>query len=126
MNRLWWALGVVLVGAAVYVCLVPSPDVPGAFQLNDKVSHALGHASMAMYFAGLVPRRGWWKIFVFLLLLGVGIEAAQHFMRLGRQADITDIAANSVGALSGLLLARLGIEQWPQWVAWLSGRRAAS
>jgi VanZ family protein len=124
LMRLWWGLGIFLVALAVVVCLVPGQELPGVFEFNDKVSHLAGHGVLALYFAGLVPRRGWWKIFVFLLLFGTAIEFAQYYMHMGREGDPRDVLANSCGAALGLLLARLGLERWPEFAAWLLGRRA--
>ncbi len=125
LARLWWGLGCVLVIAAVVVCLVPGRELPGAFEMNDKLSHLAGHGALAVYFAGLVPRRRWWKVFVFLLVLGAAIEFAQYHMHVGREGDVRDVLANAVGAALGLLLARLGLERWPEAGAWLLGRRRA-
>lgn len=125
LTRFWWVLGFLFVGLAVWICLVPGQDLPGAFELNDKVGHAGGHALLALYFTGLVPRRGWWKIFALLLLLGMGIEFAQYHMHAGREGDPRDVLANSTGSLIGLLLGFLGISRWPAWAAWLLGRRPA-
>jgi glycopeptide antibiotics resistance protein len=72
-----------------------------------------------------VPRRGWWKIFVFLLLFGISIEFAQYYMRAGRDGDPRDVIANSLGAVLGLLLGRIGLARWPELAAWLLGRRTA-
>ena len=124
LQRVWWALGVVLVIAAIIVCLVPGEDVPAPLEWNDKASHMVGHAVLALYFAGLVPRRSWWKIFAFLVLLGVAIEFAQYFMHSGREGDPRDVPANAVGALLGLAVGRLGAARWPELAAWLLGRRA--
>ncbi|MEO8017350.1 MAG: VanZ family protein [Pseudomonadota bacterium] len=124
LQRLWWALGLFLVAAAVVVCLVPGQDLPAAFEWNDKFSHAGGHGLLALYFSGLVARRSWWKIFVFLLLLGISIEFAQYSMRYGRDGDPRDVMANAAGALLGLGLGRLGLSRWPEFVAWLLGQRA--
>jgi len=126
MTRFWWGLGGVLVLAAVVVCLLPGHDVPGVFELNDKLSHLAGHGGLALYFAGLVPRHRWWKIFVFLLLLGAGIEVAQFHMHMGREGDVRDVLANGLGAALGLLLARLGLARWPEAAAWLIGQRRAA
>ena len=59
LTRVWWALGVLLVAAAVVVCLIPSAEIPAEFELSDKVSHLIGHGTPALYFAGLVPRKSW-------------------------------------------------------------------
>ncbi|HEV7610042.1 MAG TPA: VanZ family protein [Steroidobacteraceae bacterium] len=125
LQRLWWALGALLVAAAIVICLVPGTELPEAFEWNDKLSHVAGHGAMAVYFAGLVPRRGWWKIFAFLLLLGISIECAQYYMHAGREGDPRDVLANAVGALFGLVLGRLGLARWPELAAWLLGRAPA-
>ena len=125
LARIWWTLGALLVIAAAIICLVPFTEIPREFELNDKISHVIGHGALALYFAGLVPRRGWWKIFVFLLLFGITIEFAQYYMHAGRDGDPRDVIANSLGAAFGLLLARCGLARWPEFAAWLLGRRAA-
>jgi VanZ family protein len=124
LQRVWWALGVFLVVAAAFVCLAPMPDMPVTFDWGDKTFHMVGHGALALYFTGLMPRNQWWKIFVSLLVFGVGIEFAQHFMALGRQGDPRDVLANSIGDLLGLLVGRLGLSRWPEIAAWLLGRRA--
>ena len=126
MTRFWWALGGVLVIAALVVCLMPTPELPKTFDLNDKVWHILGHTALAVYFTGLVPRSGWWKIFVFLLAFGISVEFAQHFMHWGRQGDWRDAVGNTAGDLLGLALGGLGMSRWPNWLAVLFGRRSAA
>jgi glycopeptide antibiotics resistance protein len=121
--RFWWGFGVVLVLAALVVCLVPFHDIPGEFKLSDKLGHLLGHGALAAYFAGLVPRPRWWKVFAFLLLFGVGIESAQYAMQVGRDGDPRDVIANGAGAALGLLAARLGLERWPEFAERLLGQR---
>jgi VanZ family protein len=126
MTKFWWALGVVLVLAALVVCLLPMPDIPKTFNLNDKVWHILGHTALAVYFSGIVARRNWWKIFVFLLAFGITVEFAQHFTHWGRQGDWRDVIGNAVGDLLGLALGWMGLRHWPRWMAWLFGHRTVS
>jgi len=126
LTRFWWGLGVVLVIAALVVCLIPAQELPGSFEINDKVSHLVGHGALALYFAGLVPKRRWWKIFLFLLLFGSGIEFAQYQLQWGREGDARDVIANSAGAAIGLLLGWAGLARWPEVATWLSGRRRAA
>jgi VanZ family protein len=125
MTRIWWALGIVLTCAALVVCLIPMPHVPRSFELNDKLAHILGHTALAVYFTGLVARQKWWKIFAFLLVFGIFIEFAQHYMAMGRQGDPRDVIGNAAGAALGLLLGLLGLSKWPIWLETLFGRRAA-
>ena len=40
-----------------------------------------------------------------LLVMGIVIEGLQGAMHLGRQADLVDVYANSIGIVCGLLLA---------------------
>ncbi|HET9864935.1 MAG TPA: VanZ family protein [Steroidobacteraceae bacterium] len=117
LTRVEWAIGALLVVGAVVACLMPTDRLPVAFELNDKLSHLAGYGVLAVYFAGLMPPRRWWKIFVLLLLLGAVIEVAQHYMQLGRQGDPRDVIANSLGVLLGLLAGWLGLARWPEWVA---------
>lgn len=125
LTRLWWVLGVIIVVLAIVVCLVPGRELPAVFEWNDKASHLVGHGLLALYFSGLVVRRSWWKIFLFLLLLGVAIEFAQYFMHGGREGDPRDVVANSLGALLGLAIGWLGGARWPEFAASILGRRVA-
>ena len=122
--RFWWALGATLLLLAAYICLAPGQEVPGSFELNDKLSHAVGHFALTIYFCGLVPRPRWYKIAISLVAFGIGIEIAQHFMHLGREADRYDVLANTCGLAAGLLLSYLGLDRWPRWVAWTLGQRS--
>ena len=124
MTRVWWALGFLLVCMALVVCLMPMPQVDQPFTFNDKIAHGLGHAGLAMYFSGLVERRRWWKLFTFLLLFGVLIEFAQHYMEVGRDGDVRDVIFNALGSVIGLLAGYLGVSRWPVWIGWMLGKRA--
>jgi len=124
LNRFWWGLGVALVIAAAIVCLVPMDHQESPFEMNDKISHLAGHGALAIYFAGLVPRARWTWIFCSLLVFGIAIESAQFYMDVGREGDIRDVAANSIGALLGLVAARLGLARWPEFAGWLLGQRS--
>jgi hypothetical protein len=104
---------------------MPGRELPPGLAFNDKLSHMIGHAGMAGWFAGLVPRRHWWRIFLALLALGAGIELAQERMHVGREGDPLDMAANALGALLGLAAARLGGERWPLVAERLLGRTRA-
>jgi len=123
LTRIEWGVGWVLLLAAAITCLVPGQELPKAFEYNDKLSHVMGHGVLAVYFTGLVPRRNWWKIFLYLLLFGVGIEIAQYTMHMGREGDPRDVIANSAGALLGLLAGFLGVSRWPVLVARAVGRK---
>ncbi len=113
LERVLWAVGVLLVLLVIVVCLVPQVDLPDA-PLNDKWHHLIAYAALSGYFAGLLPRRHWWRLFLCLLALGISIEFAQSTMGLGRHGDVRDVAANALGVMSGLIAARFGVARWPE------------
>jgi VanZ family protein len=49
-----------------------------------------------------------------LIALGGGIEIAQGLMGLGREADLRDVLANTLGAGAGLGLALTPVGRWPE------------
>jgi VanZ family protein len=124
LTRLWWAVGFVLVGLVIFVCLLPGQDLP-ATPFSDKYEHFIAHFVLAAWFAGLVPRRRWWLLLVGLVALGSSIEVAQGLMNLGREADVRDELANFVGNVGGLGASWLGLARWPEFAGWLFGRRTA-
>jgi hypothetical protein len=126
LERIEWGFGIFLLLAATVVCLLPFREIPVAFDLNDKVSHMVGHGTLAAYFTGLVPRRRWWKIFLLLIIFGTAIELAQHFMQWGRHGDARDLIANFIGVSGGLLAGWLGVSRWPELLAWIVGRRGTA
>ena len=123
LARLEWTFGYLLVAAALVLCLLPGNELPERFELNDKLSHLVGHGALSAYFTGLVPRRSWWKIFLYFLAFGALIEVAQHFMHMGREGDWRDVIANGTGTLLGLVLGWLGVARWPELVTWTFQRR---
>ncbi len=124
-RRVWWLLGGALTLLVIVLCLVPTRKIPEQlYAFGDKFNHVLAHFALATWFAGLVPRVHWWRIFLSLAMLGIGIEYAQHLMQVGREGDVRDVFGNVAGAALGLLAARLGLHRWPDWAASLLGRRA--
>ncbi|MCU0758680.1 MAG: VanZ family protein [Steroidobacteraceae bacterium] len=110
-GRLWLALGAVMVAVMLYVCLIP--DVPGPkFEGVDKIEHVLAWLVVSAWFASLVERRGFVRLAIALVVLGVGIEFAQAFMDIGRQGDWRDVVANSLGVAGGMLSVALGGDSW--------------
>jgi VanZ family protein len=100
---------------AVYItisCLEPARYVPN-LHLWDKFEHALAFGGLTLWFGGLV-RRGRYPVIAFLMLLfGGGIEIAQGAMKLGRDADIMDFVADSVGVSIALIALYAGVGAHP-------------
>jgi VanZ family protein len=103
---------------ALYIavsCLEPPRYVPN-LHLWDKAEHALAFFGMSVWFGGLVRRSRYPLIAVAMLLFGGGIEIAQGAMRLGRDEDIMDFLADSVGITVAMGLLYLGLGAWTRWI----------
>jgi len=119
-RHLWVAMSAVLLAVVIYGSLMQGLAVPlpGNF---DKVEHLTVYLALAVWFSGLYPRAGYWKVAVGLLSLGLAMEILQGLMRVGRAAEVLDMVANTVGVGIGLALS-LGLTGgWARRVeAWLS------
>jgi VanZ family protein len=109
--RLWLVSGWTLVILATIASLVPAHDLPKMGGISDKLEHVVGYSMLALWFAGIYPRSNYPMIGFGLLIMGIGIEALQGAMHVGREADLRDVYANAVGVVCGLTLA----------LAWLGG-----
>lgn len=92
-------------GIIVWLSLAPTDALPSVSQW-DKVEHAGAYAALALLGAW-AHRTGPWPVAAGLVALGVGLEIAQSAMGWGRQGDVLDVLANSLGIAVGLGLARL-------------------
>ena len=124
--RLWWVIGWAMVLYITVSCLEPARYVPN-LHLWDKAEHALAFFGMTVWFGGLARRSRYPLVALAMAALGGGIEIAQGTMGLGRDADVVDFLADSVGITVALLLLYLGLGAWPRWVEGLLWRsRGAS
>jgi VanZ family protein len=124
LAKLWWSLGWAMVLFILYATLAPSRYVPN-LHLWDKLEHATAFFGMTFWFGGLVRRRSFWLLGLVMSAFGAAIEVAQGTMGLGRDMDIHDWIADSIGVLLalGLLLCvprRRG--SWLRWFETLIGR----
>ena len=115
LARLWWTLGWAMVLFIAVSCLEPARYVPN-LHLWDKAEHALAFFGMTFWFGGLVRRRRYPVVAVLMALFGGGIEIAQGAMELGRDEDIMDFVADSVGISIALVLLYAGLGAWIRWV----------
>jgi VanZ family protein len=114
--RLWLSLGWVIVMLAIFVCLAPpsAPGLSGLFALNDKVEHGAGYALLTVWFTGIYPRSRYFSIALALFAMGVAVEFLQGWMSLGRDRDMRDVVANTIGIGIGLCLAWTVLGGWVQ------------
>lgn len=114
----WLGLGWLFIACAVIASLMPGQKLPHT-GLSDKVEHALAYTLLTLWFTGVYPRSSYPRIGLGMLALGVAIEVAQGAMPFGRQMDVLDIVANSLGIALGLVIALIGAGGWAQRVeAW--------
>lgn len=121
----WWplwafgsALGLVLV---IWFSLRPGGVAIGWVHA-DKVNHALGYLLLSLWFLGLAARDRAWRVVVACIGIGILMELLQGWLTSTRLADPWDMLANAGGVVSGLLLARLGLDHWATWVERRFGR----
>ena len=115
LAKLWWALGWAIVLYITISCLEPPRYVPN-LHLWDKLEHALAFFGMTVWFGGLTRRGRYPVIAVLLALFGAGIEIAQGAMQWGRDEDIMDFVADSVGISVALVALYLGLGGWACWL----------
>lgn len=102
-SHIFKVLTFAALATVLIMSLRPSIDV-GSIPHTDKIVHLAAYGVLA----GLA-RLGWpnlWggTIFIGLALFGIGIEAAQHFMALGRTGSLADTLANMSGAALALII----------------------
>jgi VanZ family protein len=114
----WLGLGWMFIVFAVIASLVPGPKLPET-HMSDKYEHTIAYVLLTLWFTGVYPKTSYWKVGAGMFALGVAIEFAQGAMPFGRQADIRDVGANTLGIVIALMLALAGVGGWAQKIeAW--------
>ncbi len=118
LARWWVVLWLLAIAAMVAVSVLPAPAVPAPeLPQLDKALHFgayLGVSTFAsMLFASPRARS---LAALLLLVVGVGVEAAQHFLTATRQAEVADVFANTLGIVGGLLLGATPVAHGLQWL----------
>lgn len=114
-RRLWFGVGVLIALAVAVVCLMPGRKLPDV-RVSDKMEHLLAFAMLAFWFGSILVRRDFFWLAVALIAFGGLIELAQGAMRFGREADIKDLLADSIGVVLGLALALTPLGRWARWL----------
>lgn len=113
---LWLFLGVVLIVVVIYLSLTAKPPVIVNFTFGDKVGHFLAYAALmgwfGQIFTGRLPLVFFALVFV---LMGVSLEFIQGLGRY-RQFEYTDMLANTVGVVLGMLLTTTVFKGSLHWV----------
>lgn len=120
--RLWLVSGWIMVVLAVIASIMPLTEMP-KMGVSDKVEHVVAYGVLSLWFAGIYPKSRYPMIGVALLVMGIVIEGLQGSMNLGRQADMRDVYANTLGIVCGLALALIWLGGWAQRVEALTRKK---
>ncbi|MGB0466902.1 MAG: VanZ family protein [Pontibacterium sp.] len=86
-----------------YLSLLPAIEVQGP-EISDKVLHFLAYfGTSTMAYLGFP--RATWRLALFIILWGIGIELVQWQLPT-RTFELLDMVANSLGGLAGWQLVR--------------------
>jgi VanZ family protein len=115
VEACFWIAAVGSIVATVVYSLGPAPSVLHGFPIADKVFHASAYGAITLTWllaAVWRPGRGGGvlagegiPLVVGAIVLGAGIEVAQHFV--SRDSQTLDAVADTVGALAGYAVWRL-------------------
>jgi VanZ family protein len=123
-RRLWMLLGLAMVAFVTVVCLMPGKDVPN-LHVSDKFEHTAAFAVLAFWFGSIVVRRDYFWLALLLVMFGGLIEVFQGLMGLGREADLLDWRADSIGVALGMLLAITPLGKWAVFIEARLGKARA-
>jgi VanZ family protein len=102
-------------GLTALLSLIP-PGEAGKFSIFhvqgiDKVGHGLFYLVMAFLWCLAMQSKGRSGVVVFIFCVSFGIlmEFLQFYLFYGRQFEISDMIANAVGVVSGIVLYKTNI-----------------
>ena len=116
LSWMWWLLGWLLVLGTINESLQRNVWKVAEVLPNDKLTHFTGYCILALWFAGVARRSRYLVVGLLLVALGGSLEIAQGLMQEGRTADWFDFLANSLGIVTGLGVAALGLGNWMVWI----------
>lgn len=104
----WRVLAVIVIALVWIGSLWPTLNVPTVrFAHADKVQHFLAYAVIAFLLCRGWPRLGNHWLWVIAVLCGGAAEIGQALFTTVRHPDWWDMLANALGAVAGVLVARL-------------------
>ena len=104
LRTVWLILGWMLVGAVIFISLMPEPPDVGV-RGGDKAGHFLAYGLLMLWFVQVYPMKRWWRLAVGFMVMGVSLELLQGLLG-HRSLEYADMLANSVGVVLGWLLGK--------------------
>ncbi|WP_454717823.1 hypothetical protein [Caulobacter segnis] len=111
-RKISWPGFLVFLGAVMftlYAALAPGDDTARLIPW-DKAKHFIVFYGLTFLASVALPRSRPWKIGAVLLAFGVGIEILQGLPIVGRDADVFDIVADTLGI--GFYFGPIIVTQW--------------
>ncbi|QZE13982.1 VanZ family protein [Halosquirtibacter laminarini] len=93
----------------IYGCLLPSKDIPEIDIVNiDKVVHLLFYIGFAYFLRGATYKKvNEVYTLCVAVVFGIGIELIQGTSLFNRSSSIADVAANTTGAIIGIIIFKI-------------------
>ena len=111
--RRWRLASIFLLVSVLTLAMIPalSPHDPTVWTLSDKLLHGLTFAVLVLWLSGQYAREAYWKLALGLLAFGALIEVCQR-MTSYRTAEWSDLLADLIGIVVGVLIALRGAGGW--------------
>ncbi len=104
-RRLWAVAGWLILGAIVWLSVMPDPPDPGIEQ-GDKLEHILAYGVLTFWFCQVhAAPRAQLAFAAGFIAMGVGLEFVQGALAY-RTYDEIDMLANTTGVIAGWAIAR--------------------
>ena len=109
LRKAWLILGWLWIATVFYLSLIPHPPKPISFDGVDKLEHFIAYGGLMLWFCqGYLERKTRIRLFMALVVMGVGIEFLQGWGGY-RVFEYADMLANTIGVLIGWGLAQTGM-----------------
>jgi VanZ family protein len=93
----------------LYAALAPGDDTAGLIPW-DKAKHFIVFYGLTFLATLALPKSRIWKVGAMLLVFGIGIEILQGLPIVGRDADIFDVVADTLGI--GFFFGPIIVRDW--------------
>jgi VanZ family protein len=120
-TRRPWAAVAIWVAIQLTLTSLPGKDLPGLPHPLDWVGHLSMYAGLGFLIARAASLRGWpprWMIWVGVALsLGAALDELHQLLVPGRDAEVTDWLADTIGAAAGLFVGgRVMASRFATWL----------